>query len=322
MQCLIIYSIQEKHYLKCKQFFFTELCRDFREYPYARSIGMVHDVIVRDLGVVMDRLRDSTAFAPVPHNDDQRVVHAPGHNGTTYAQSKEPFLVHWSLVLNVPYGCLANFFTEDACIEAHLHMTLGIILMQDIIHWWWLRLRQYDDNLVPWKPGQSITDTNSQVLDPNHPIRKCCPITWNSRRDPTLSEKKFHYHHAIIKVWCPKHQKFETWSIPWIMLGQAALGLFDTDEWVFVVTMRNFQPHDMSYLESQSSNHIVFNMFVLTLKQTAMDAVTAISDAGICSSFAGSSIGTTLCAKLTMPCSSLNPTPAVYAELARYVRRP
>jgi hypothetical protein len=135
-------------------------------------------------------------------------------------------------VFNLPYNSLGNAFTEVACVEARLHLPLDVVLIQDIINWWWIQLRLYDDTLVPWKPGQSITDTNPQVLDPNHPIRKCCTPTYSPRRSLAIATREAYRSYAEIKVWCPKHQRFETWLVPWILLGQAALGLFDTDEWV------------------------------------------------------------------------------------------
>jgi hypothetical protein len=50
-----------------------------------------------------------------------------------------------------------------------------------------------------------------------------------------IATREAYRSYAEIKVWCPKHQRFETWLVPWILLGQAALGLFDTDEWVWVI---------------------------------------------------------------------------------------
>lgn len=74
----------------------------------------------------------------------------------------------------------------DACLEAKMAMLHGVISMQDLINFWWLRLRMLDPSLIPWKPGRCITDTNPQVLDPDHPIRKCITrleekhVTWTA----------------------------------------------------------------------------------------------------------------------------------------------
>jgi hypothetical protein len=43
-----------------------------------------------------------------------------------------------------------------------------VIFMQDNINYWWTQLRLYGATRKPWKPGQTIADTNPQVLQANH----------------------------------------------------------------------------------------------------------------------------------------------------------
>jgi hypothetical protein len=120
-----------------------------------------------------------------------------------------------------------------ACVEAQIDIYHNTTQKQ----WWadryffWLRAIATD--LHPWSANGSIFDTNTQLLDPNHPLRKCHSTFWKT------SVHEGHIDHVdkrvtcdvSLYVYCRQHKRFETvlWTVG--KGFQLAAGLHTHREW-------------------------------------------------------------------------------------------
>jgi hypothetical protein len=70
-----------------------------------------------------------------------------------------------------------------------------------------LMLRTQDPNLLPWKVGGSIYDTNPQLLNPAHPLRACITHFWSRKaKDVT---KPIATNTMRMRFWCHQYNRWE-----------------------------------------------------------------------------------------------------------------
>ncbi|GAB7322718.1 hypothetical protein MBLNU13_g03610t2 [Cladosporium sp. NU13] len=101
------------------------------------------------------------------------IMQLPDHTGHGYRLTKDHNLRDWSSIVNTD----TDGFHDDACSVAKMDPIKDVVFLQNIITFWWAQFRIYNPTLKPWKPGQSMADVNPQILNPDHPLRKCSTQT-------------------------------------------------------------------------------------------------------------------------------------------------
>ncbi|GAB7322717.1 hypothetical protein MBLNU13_g03610t1 [Cladosporium sp. NU13] len=105
------------------------------------------------------------------------IMQLPDHTGHGYRLTKDHNLRDWSSIVNTD----TDGFHDDACSVAKMDPIKDVVFLQNIITFWWAQFRIYNPTLKPWKPGQSMADVNPQILNPDHPLRKCSTQTLDKR---------------------------------------------------------------------------------------------------------------------------------------------
>jgi hypothetical protein len=120
-----------------------------------------------------------------------------------------------------------------ACVEAQIDIYHNTTQKQ----WWADRyffwLRAIAPNIKPWSANGTIFDTNPQLLDADHPLRKCHSTFWKNSVYGRLVDHvdKRATCDVSLYVYCRHHDRFETvmWTVGKVF--QLAAGIHTHREW-------------------------------------------------------------------------------------------
>lgn len=99
---------------------------------------------------------------------------------------------------------------NTACISALMHLILDDDVMIFHITTTYVRLRAVHPTLLPWGPGQKITDTNPELAN-SWLAENCVQPFWAKGYEDKMTPAT---GFPNIHVWCHEHQRFEHKQIP------------------------------------------------------------------------------------------------------------
>jgi hypothetical protein len=160
------------------------------------------------------------------------VIQMPGHEGEHFAIIDDYFT-------SPPYRGKKVLPLKAICLDLRLSLPRNLSVVRPLHSVWWARLRLLDASLLPWNPGQKITDTNPHVLaDENHPIRRFYPTFWNGAFE-TDSDTIHYLHTTTIDVFCMKHRRIERTIIKTVLVAQWICGFYTPEQIVGLLFQNN-----------------------------------------------------------------------------------
>ena len=130
------------------------------------------------------------------------------------------------------------YSTVSACLPAKMSSFYELTLRAKIGHEAWQFLRQFEPELLPWSPDESMMAVNKQILTSGHPLLGCIPDYdhcdfFDPQRHLKLGTG------SGLSIWCEKHQRLERWLLPETLWWQLACGNLEFEEFITVVTRQN-----------------------------------------------------------------------------------
>jgi hypothetical protein len=83
---------------------------------------------------------------------------------------------------------------------------------------WWARFRLLAP-ILPWSPGEKMTDVNPDVLSLNHPLQQCYPPFWSATFMTTYSTDGSLYR-SEIDTFCVQYNRIEGCDVKTVLLAQ------------------------------------------------------------------------------------------------------
>jgi hypothetical protein len=142
---------------------------------------------------------------------------------------------------------------SQACLIARIELFQDEKFMSRNNANWYLRFRLLDPGLLPWKPGQKITDVNPGVSHATHPLQSCYPPFWVKGFTPDSGHRPG-LQKILQSGWCEVHQRNETVQLPSVLLAQTASGFYTYPQ-IAALVHDLAQAHDISGLEGTSMSH-------------------------------------------------------------------